>query len=364
VGEAVKIAVLMGGTSAEREVSLASGRGICEALRGRGHEVAAIDAASGEVIDVQGSQGGPGRSIGREPPEPGHLARLATSQLAQRLHELKESGAADIVFVALHGGAGEDGRIQALLELVGIPYTGSGPLGSALAMDKLVSKDLFLSGGVPTPAWVVGPAGAWELESALGGLPWIVKPSHEGSTVGVSVVHTRAELQPALERAASFSGPPLIETFIRGRELAVGVLGDEALPIVEICPRHEIYDYECKYTKGMSEYHVPAPLSPEITEEVQLLAVKAHCVLRLSAYSRVDLLLDESGRPWCLEVNSLPGMTATSLLPKAAAVVGITYGELCERIVQLGLARASAAGAAAGEAARGAGGRGDPVGRA
>lgn len=331
----MKIAVLMGGTSPERNVSLATGRAIAMALRSNGHDVVAIDAAGGRPIPEEDGQAT--AAIGREPPASGELSKLTDGQLARRLEESPELKDTAAIFVALHGGSGEDGRVQAVLDLLGIPYTGSGPLGSALAMDKLVSKELFLSGGVPTPPWLVGPVGASEVESELGGYPVVVKPSREGSTVGVSVARSGPELVAALEEASSYAGPPIVETFVAGQELAIGVLGDEALPIVEIRPSHEIYDYECKYTKGMSEYEVPAPLSQECTEEVQALAVRAHRVLRLSAYSRVDFRLDRNGRPWCLEANSLPGMTATSLIPKAAAAAGIPFEDLCERIVQLAL---------------------------
>jgi D-alanine-D-alanine ligase len=331
----VKIAVLMGGTSPERDVSLATGRAISRALRSSGHDVVAIDAAGGRLIPEENGHSTAG--IGRQPPASGELSKLSDRELACRLEELPELKDTAAIFVALHGGSGEDGRVQAVLDLRGIPYTGSGPLGSALAMDKLASKELFLSGGVPTPPWLVGPVEVSEVEDELGGFPVVVKPSKEGSTVGVSVVRDRSELEAALEVASGFTGPPIVERFIPGQELAVGVLGDEALPIVEIRPSHEIYDYECKYTKGMSEYEVPAPLSEECTEEVQELAVRAHRVLRLSAYSRVDFRLDRKGRPWCLEANSLPGMTATSLIPKAAAAAGITFEELCEWIVRLAL---------------------------
>jgi D-alanine-D-alanine ligase len=341
----VKIVVLMGGTSAEREVSLSTGREIGRALRAAGHEVVSVDAADGRLIEADGTAG-----IGRAPPGPDELEQLAAGSLAGRLEALPELQEADAVFVALHGGAGEDGRVQALLDLIGSPYTGSGPLGSALAMDKLVTKELFLSGGVPTPPWLVGHADSAAVESALGGYPVVVKPSHEGSTVGVSLVKSAVDLEGALNRASGFGGPPLIERFIAGRELAAGVLGEEALPIVEIRPSHEIYDYECKYTKGMSEYEVPAPIDSETTEQVQLLAVKAHRILRLSAYSRVDFRLDEDGVPWCLEANSLPGMTATSLLPKAAAAAGISFEELCDRIARLAVEAAAGGGTRPGAA--------------
>jgi D-alanine-D-alanine ligase len=331
----VKITVLMGGTSAERDVSLATGREIARALRSKGHEVVSVDAAGGRLI-VESVGAGAG-GIGRQPPDSGELSKLADGRLACHLEDLPEFQGTAAIFVALHGGAGEDGRVQAILDLMRTPYTGSGPLGSALAMDKLVSKELFRDAGIRTPAWLVGRVDAAAVERELGGFPVVVKPSHEGSTVGVSVVKEPDQLSGAIERALHYAGPPMIERFIAGREVAVGVLGDEALPIVEIRPSHEIYDYECKYTKGMSEYEVPAPLSRECTEELQELAVAAHRVLRLSAYSRVDFRIDEDDRPWCLEVNSLPGMTATSLLPKAAAAAGVAFEELCERIVQLAI---------------------------
>lgn len=333
----MKVAVLLGGTSAERDVSLATGREIARALQARAHEVVAIDAADGRTVRLTGTAEPSPEGIGTTPPDQGELVRLESGSLVRRLEDVPELGDTEVVFVALHGGAGEDGRVQALLDLVGIPYTGSGPLGSALAMDKLVTKDLFIAAGIPTPPWLVGPAGQDEVEEVLGGFPVVVKPSHEGSTVGVTVVRDPKDLGTAIEGAGRFQGPVLIERFVSGRELAVGVLGDEALPIVEIRPKHDIYDYECKYTKGMSEYEVPAPLDDGVTQKVQELAVRAHRVLRLSAYSRVDFRLDENEAPWCLEANSLPGMTATSLLPKAARAVGVSFEELCDRIVQLAL---------------------------
>lgn len=346
----MKIAVLMGGASPEREVSLASGRAILRALRVRGHRVLAIDAAGGRLLSEREIDEELGRAMGPEPPDPDALPEPAERDMLKTFREAPEARDVDVVFVALHGGAGEDGRVQAILDTVGVPYTGSGPLGSALAMDKLATKALFVEAGVPTPRWLVGPVDASAVESELGGYPVVVKPAREGSTVGVSVVRSREDLEVALAKACGFSGPPLVETYIPGRELAAGVLGGEALPLVEIRPRHEIYDYECKYTKGMSSYEVPAPVPGEVARMVQELAVRAHAVLRLSAYSRVDFRLDPDGRPWCLEANALPGMTDTSLLPKAAAAAGIAFEELCDRIVALALERGVADGtrAAAG----------------
>lgn len=333
----MKIAVLLGGASAEREVSLDSGSAIARALQERGHLVLGIDPASGRRLKGVEVAGAIGNEADPVPPTPGLPIHQPGGPLARAFDELPGARDIDVVFVGLHGGAGEDGRVQALLDLIGVPYTGSGPLGSALAMDKLVTKELFVAGDVPTPPWLVGRPDAAHVERALG-YPVVVKPSHEGSTVGVSVVRSAEELVPALDRASEFDGPPLIERFISGRELAVGILGQDALPVVEIRPTHEIYDYECKYTKGMSDYEVPAPLNPATTEKVQELALKAHRILRLSAYSRVDFRLDEKDAPWCLEANSLPGMTATSLLPKAAAAAGLSFEDLCDRIAHLAVA--------------------------
>jgi D-alanine-D-alanine ligase len=306
-----------------------------------GHDVVAIDAAGGHLIPGVGNSSQQGSAIGREPPVKGELVDLSEGPLARTLQDTPELRDIEAVFVALHGGAGEDGRVQAVLDLIRVPYTGAGPLGSALAMDKLVSKELFVASGVPTPAWLAGAVSSGDVESELGGYPVVVKPSREGSTVGVSVVRSAAELPEAVARASEFSGLPLVETFIPGRELAVGVLGDRALSIVEIKPSHEIYDYECKYTKGMSQYDVPAVLSGETTARVQDLAVLAHRTLRLSAYSRIDFRLDENEKPWCLEANSLPGMTATSLFPKAAGAAGIPFPELCDRIVRMAIEESS-----------------------
>lgn len=337
----MRIAVLVGGTSAERDVSLASGSAIVRALEANGHEVVAIDTAEGRLITGSDVAAELGAEVGVTPPEIEAPSAGVPSELTPPIGSVPMLDGTAAVFVALHGGSGEDGRLQALLDLVGIPYTGSGYLGSALAMDKIVTKELLQTAGVRTPQWLLAPVDEAAIESQLGGFPVVVKPSREGSTVGVSVAHEAGELGPALDQAARFGGAVLIERFIPGRELAVGILGDEALPIVEIVPSHEIYDYECKYTRGQSEYRVPAPLAAELQERIQAAALAVHRVLRLSAYSRIDFRLDSENRAWCLEANSLPGMTETSLLPKAAKAAGISFSELCERIVTLALDRAS-----------------------
>lgn len=327
----MKIAVLMGGTSAEREVSLASGTAIVRALREKGHEVDTIDTATGHVPRDQEEQLLPG-GVQREPPQ--NLEhRLELIDLAG----LDELRGADLAFLALHGGHGEDGTIQALLELLGIPYTGSRPLGSGIAMDKDVTKRLLRDAQVPTLPWRVAraPDFAYDPDTIedLVGIPCVVKPSREGSSVGLHVVRDRADLEAAVRDAARFDREVMIERFAKGRELTVGILGDQPLPPVEIRPKKGIYDYESKYTPGMTEYLCPAPLDEEQTAELQMYALRAFKVLKLRNYGRVDFILARE-QLWCLEANTLPGMTATSLLPKAASAVGIGFPELCDRIAR------------------------------
>jgi D-alanine-D-alanine ligase len=244
---------------------------------------------------------------------------------------------ADLVFLALHGGWGEDGTIQAILDVIGVPYTGSNPLGSALALDKDISKRLFRQAGVPTADWLMAPQPLQEVERRLG-WPVVVKPAHEGSTVGLTVVQEPVDLEPAVAEAGSYDPEVMIEAFIPGRELTAGVLAERALTVGEIVPSHDIFDYECKYTPGMSEEIFPADVSSRVVEQCQHLAVAAHRTLKLGGYSRVDFRLTAQGEPLCLEVNTLPGLTSTSLLPQSALACGIDFAELCERICRLSLA--------------------------
>lgn len=327
----MKIAVLMGGTSAEREVSLASGTAIVKALRETGHEVATIDTATGFVARDQEAELLPG-GVQREPPR-SREHRLELIDLAG----LDELRGADLAFLALHGGHGEDGTIQALLELMGIPYTGSRPLGSGIAMDKDVTKRLLRDAQVPTLPWRVARAPHFSYDADtvedLVGMPCVVKPSREGSSVGLHVVRDRDELDAAVQDAAQYDTEVMIERFAKGRELTVGILGEHPLPPVEIRPKKGIYDYESKYTAGMTEYLCPAPLDEEVTAELQMYALRAFKVLKLRGYGRIDFILARE-QLWCLEANTLPGMTATSLLPKAAAAAGIAFPELCDRIAR------------------------------
>jgi len=335
----VRIALFTGGTSEERQVSLASGKEVLNALRARGHTVHTVDTATGFV--PPGEEGGFFPSeVGTEPPDSLLLGSACEPSALFRLTELDVVVEADIVFLALHGSPAEDGRLQALLDLAGIRYTGTGCLGSAVAWDKRISKVLFEACGVPTPPWTPRGLEPEEVVDRLG-LPLVVKPSGGGSTIGLSVVRAAEDLPAAMEHASRFDPDVLVERYVTGRELTVGVLEDEALPVLEITPSHEIYDYECKYTPGLTSYQVPAPLDAAEAWERGRLALTAHRALRQGSFGRVDFVQEDAdGVFYCLETNSLPGMTATSLLPKAAAAVGITFPEMCERIAAAALEEA------------------------
>jgi len=331
----MKITVLMGGTSSERNVSLASGIRIVQALRGRGHKVIALDPARGVLSAKEEKELSTGK-VGTKPPSLEDLTKVAEGAFLPNLTSMKEVREADVAFLALHGGQGEDGTIQALLDMARVKYTGSGHLSSALAMDKDLSKKLFRSEEVKTADWLMAPASTEQIEGILG-LPVIVKPSKQGSTVGLTLVKKRQELVPAIEEAFKYDDEVMIERFVPGRELTVGVLGDVALPVGEIISKHEIYDYECKYTAGMAREEFPAKLTPEATERVQNQALAAFRSLKLKGYARIDFRLTSEGEFYCLEANTLPGMTELSLIPQGAAAMGIDFPELCERIVRLAL---------------------------
>jgi D-alanine-D-alanine ligase len=326
----MRVTVLTGGTSAERDVAIASAVQVVGALRSRGHEVAVVDTARGYIPEADETTLLSGL-VGTEPPSIAQLQALERGLLLSGLANLAVVRDADVLFLALHGGRGEDGTIQTLLEMVGVPYTGSGRLGSAMAMDKDISKRLFQGAGVPTARWVMAPAAKARIEREFG-WPVVVKPSKQGSTVGLTVVKTAGEFDPAVALARKYDDEVMIEEFVPGRELTVGVLAGRALPVGEIIPRHEIFDYECKYTPGMSQEIFPADLPTEIAKECGRLSLLAHEALKLGGYSRVDFRLTPSGELFCLEVNTLPGMTATSLLPQAARASGMDFPELCEQI--------------------------------
>jgi D-alanine-D-alanine ligase len=326
----LRVAVLLGGTSEERRVSLASGRAVVEALRSRGHSVVAVDPAFGAIPGDEEDHylGG---AVGPAPPDLEALRKMGLSALGTALADLPAVRDADVAFIALHGGDGENGRVQAVLDMGGVPYTGSGFLGCSLAFDKRLSKELLVQAGVPTPDWARrGEAPG----STLGrmGLPLVVKPSCGGSTVGLTIVRRAEELGAAIGLAGRYDDDVLCETFVPGRELTVALLDGEPLPAVEIFPGHEIYDYESKYTPGLSRYETPADLDSDEQDRLAELAVRSWHALRQESFSRIDFRQDESGEFWCLEANSVPGLTATSLVPKAAEAAGIRFPELCERI--------------------------------
>lgn len=292
-----KIGVLMGGLSAEREVSLNSGKAVHAALRDRGYNAVAID-------------------VGRD--------------VAARLTE----ECIDVAFICLHGRLGEDGTVQGLLEVMGIPYTGSGVLASALAMNKTVAKVVFAANGLTIAPYVVLRGDDTFSEEYAGfGFPVVVKPSQEGSSVGVSIVRSQGELSSALALAFRYDDEVLVEKYIKGREIQVGILGDKALGAIEIIPKREFYDFEAKYTAGMAEHVCPAHLEPAVYETVLRQGEAAHRVLGCSGYSRVDFLVTVDGECFLLEVNTLPGMTALSLLPEIAQSAGYGFGDLVEKIV-------------------------------
>jgi D-alanine-D-alanine ligase len=247
---------------------------------------------------------------------------------------------ADLVFLALHGAEGENGKVQALFDLYGIHYTGSGYIGSLLAMDKDLAKRMLVQSGVPTPEWILldlATTGEQALPAEIG-FPCVVKPCSSGSSVGVSIVNDESEFQTALTLASQYESQILVEKMIKGREFSIGILDGEALPVIEIIPKTRFYDYQNKYQAGMTDEICPAELEPETSSLMQALAVKAHHALRLGFYSRIDFLLDAQGDMFCLEANTLPGMTPTSLLPQEAQAVGISYRQLCEKIAAAALA--------------------------
>jgi D-alanine-D-alanine ligase len=301
-----KIAVLMGGPSAEREVSLATGRGISKALRSLGADVVDVDV------------------------------RDAKFELPRDV---------EFAFIALHGTFGEDGQVQRILEERGVAYTGEGVEGSQLAFDKIRSKEKFREHGVRTPEWET-----IEVHQRPGmQLPIVVKAPRQGSTVGVYIVKKSEELEPAIADAAKYDHELLIEKFVSGRELTIGILGDQALPILEIIPKGGFYDFTNKYpflnpqAGGAAQHICPASIEPGKTKEIQELALSAFCALGLRVYSRVDVILSRTGEPFVLEINTIPGMTEASLLPEAAAAAGISYVDLCRRVIALSRARTEGA---------------------
>ena len=333
------IAVLCGGTSSERDVSLASAAQVVPALRQVGHTVQVVDTAVG-LLGAEQERRWIGDGVIPAPDlrQARHRREAVDAATVIKTH----AGAYDLVFLALHGGTGEDGTVQALLDVLDVPYTGSGHAASAICMDKDLSKRLFLAAGIRTPDWqCLDRRSSRTSEPPLGlAFPVIVKPNRQGSTIGLSLARNRPELERAIEYASRFDHEVLIETFIAGRELTVGVLEGRPLTVGEILVAQEgVFDFESKYTPGATAEVFPASVPSAVAREAERMALAAHQVLKLDDYSRADFRLDRAGNLWLLEVNSLPGLTTTSLLPQSAAASGIAFAELCDRICRLALAR-------------------------
>ncbi len=334
----MNIAVFLGGTSAEREVSLASGKAVVSALREAGHTVRPIDPALGAHQPAHEDE------LYRDilhgaPPTLEHLAKLSPRNLIECVNSALLDGI-DVVFLALHGEWGEDGKIQSLLEMRGIKYTASGVMSSALTMDKSMTKILMRHIAINTGTWEMVRGGVYDrsfIDRAVAalGLPLVVKPNDQGSTVGLTIVQHAGEIPAAIALAAKFSTSVMLEEFIPGRELTVSIVGGRVLPIIEIKPKDGFYDYEHKYTKGMTEYICPADLPAELAERIQRDSKRVFDTTQCRGFARVDFRLRDDDEYYCLEINTLPGMTATSLVPKAAAAAGISFPELCDTIVKL-----------------------------
>lgn len=335
----MKIAVLCGGLSNERDVSISSGTGIARALRGAGHEVALVDLFLGYTDDIDdafttGERDG-AFSVAEAAPDLAAVRAMRPGGERIGPNVLELCRRADVVFLALHGEEGENGKLQALLDMYGVRYTGSGYLGSALAMNKRLAKILLREAGVPVPEGITVRKG--EEPYADPGFPCVVKPCSGGSSVGTTIVHSAAEYAAALELAFRYEDSVVAERFIAGRELTVGVLDGMAMPVIEIIPKNGFYDYKNKYQPGMTTELCPAPITAEETDRVQRLAERAYRALGLEAYGRADFIMDADGVCWCLEANTLPGMTPTSLIPQMAAAEGMDLASLCLEIIRVSL---------------------------
>lgn len=344
----MKIVVLAGGLSGERNVSLSSGTMVAEALRSRGHQVALCDLFFG-LENYDGTLEAlydahipvEWKKVSRQAPDLDEVRNARADKSASLFGPgvVDLCRTADIVFLALHGDCGEDGRLQAALEMHGIAYTGSDYLSSAIAMDKDLTKKMVVPAGVITPAWESVSYTAEDIDDIVAktGLPCVVKPNASGSSIGVAIAHTPDELRRALRDGLSFGGKCVLEQYIRGREIQVAILEGKALPSIEIIPKVGFYDYENKYQPGAAEEVCPAPIPPQWEQRLGQAAQTVFEVVGLSVYSRADFIVTEDGTPYFLEINNLPGMTPTSLVPQEAAAVGISYDELCERIVRASL---------------------------
>lgn len=340
----MKIVVLAGGLSTERDVSIITGDLVCQALRDNGHRAAMLDVFLGyhgeiseEFFDKNDAFTEDSKKIQEAEPDLDAIRNMRGDDgdgfFGPGVIDLCRM--ADIVYMALHGAEGENGKLQAAFDLLGIRYTGSGYFGSALAMDKGIAKKIFQTAGVPTPkGYTVTPDTVQPVPPEIG-YPCVVKPCCGGSSVGVSIPADEAEYQKALEDAFRYENEVVVEEYIHGREFSVGVVGEEVYPVIEIIPNEGFYDYATKYQQGMARDVCPAELEEAKAAEMQQYALAVYRELKLSCYGRIDFLMDEHGNLFCLEANTLPGMTPISLLPQEAAAAGISYGELCEKIIAL-----------------------------
>lgn len=343
----MRIVVLAGGLSSERDVSLVSGSLIANALMEKGHKVLLLDVYDGIEIGDTGFESlfydiNSGKKYTHSIPteEPNLNDIKANSQNGNMLigkNVLEVCQYADVVFMALHGGIGEDGKLQGTFDILGIKYTGTGHVGSLLAMDKDLTKRLLIQSNIATAPWIVVNDSITDKELQNIELPCVIKPCNNGSSIGVYMAYSYPEIRAALENVKKYEDLIIIEKMIKGREFSVGVIEDQPLPVIEIIPNQGFYDYTNKYQSGCTTEICPANLSSEQTNKVQQLALKVHQTLRLGDYSRIDFILDENNEFICLEANTLPGMTPTSLIPQEALSLGINYPELCEQIAMLPL---------------------------
>lgn len=338
----MNIVVLAGGTSTERNVSIVSGKGVCEALRSRGHRAVLVDVFAGNA-DADISDPFP---LTYDIEAAVYYIKSFDGKIEEMIRDTSRDffgpnvielcRKADIVFMALHGANGEDGRVQAAFDLMNIRYTGSGYLGSALAMSKELGKLILKNAGVPVPGGVLVRNDEKNVLPGAFGLayPLVVKPNCGGSSVGVSIVYSDDEYRSALEYALELEREVVVEEYISGREFSVGVVGGRALPVIELAPIEGFYDYKNKYTAGSTIETCPADISPESSKQMQEYAETGYKALSLDAYARLDFIMKESGKMYCLEANTLPGMTPTSLLPQEAAAEGTDFGELCDILIK------------------------------
>ena len=327
-----RIALLLGGTSPERTVSKSTGASIYSALLSLGYKVVLIDPAYGaaqpEDVNLLFEKEDYRQISNR------NYVEAVNSKLMDEI---------DLAFIALHGKWGEDGTIQSLLELRGIKYTGSKVLASSISMDKIMSKILFRHYDISTPDWIAVHNSTYDADAYIRqinqtfGFPCVIKPNDQGSTVGLTICSNEKEVKDAIDLALQFSDRALIEPYIAGREMTVTIFDNKALPVLEIRPKHNLYDYECKYTSGMSEYIVPADIPKEVSDTLKSQALLAFNALGCSDYARADFRLGTDMKTYCLELNSLPGMTSTSLVPKMAKAVGIAFEDLVERIIRMSI---------------------------